>query len=65
MNFAILVDHRVKIKENKKREKYLNLARELKRLWNMKVIVIPLVAGILGIISKYLESGLEELEIGG
>ena len=30
MNFAILVDHRMKIKENKKIGKYLDLARELK-----------------------------------
>ena len=29
--FIILVDHRVKIKENKKIDKYLDLARELKK----------------------------------
>ena len=31
VSFAILVDHRVKIKESKKRDKYLDLARELKK----------------------------------
>ena len=31
MNFAVLVDHQVKLKESKKKEKYLDLARELKK----------------------------------
>ena len=31
MDFAILADHRVKLKESEKRDKYLNLARELKK----------------------------------
>ena len=30
MDFAVPADHRVKIKENKKINKYLDLARELK-----------------------------------
>ena len=29
-------DHRIKLKECEKRDKYLDLARELKKLWNMK-----------------------------
>ena len=32
LNFAFPADHKVKIKENEKREKYLDLARELKNL---------------------------------
>ena len=31
MDFVIPVDHRVKIKENEKREKYLDIARKLKK----------------------------------
>ena len=31
VDFAILADHRVKLKENEKKDKYLNLARELKK----------------------------------
>ena len=46
--FAIPGDHRVKLKESKNSDKYLDLARELKKLWNMKVIVIPIVIGSLG-----------------
>ena len=32
MDFAVLTDHWVKIKENEKRDKYLDLSRELKKL---------------------------------
>ena len=65
MDFAVPADHRAKIKENEKKSKYLNLARELKKLWNMKVTVIPIVIGAFGTISKCLVRRLEELEIGG
>ena len=37
VNFAVLDEHRVKLKECEKRDKYVDLARELKKLWNMKV----------------------------
>ena len=55
--------HGVKIKESKKINKYLDLARELKKPWNMKVTLIPVVVGVLRMIPKGLEKGLEELEI--
>ena len=53
------MNHKVKIKESKKRDKYLDLVRELKMLWNMKVTVIPIVVGALGAIPKGLIKGLE------
>ena len=31
MDFAILADHKVKLKESEKRDKYLDLAREMKK----------------------------------
>ena len=31
MDFTIPVDHRIKLKENEKKDKYLDLARELKK----------------------------------
>ena len=40
-------------------DKYLDLARELKKLWNMKVKVIPIVVGAHGTVPKGLEKGLE------
>ena len=48
VGFILLVNHRMKSKENEKIDKYLDLARELKRLWNMKVTVIPIVVGTFG-----------------
>ena len=53
-----------KKKKSEKRNKYLNIARELRMLWNMKVTVIPFVYGALGTVPIGLERGLEELEIG-
>ena len=40
MDLAVLADHMIKLKESKKRYKYLDLARELKKLCNMKVMMI-------------------------
>ena len=65
MDFAVPVDHRVKLKESEKKDKYLNLARELKKLWYMEVAVIPVVIGALGTVTKGFVQGLEELEIRG
>ena len=65
VDFAVPADHKVELKENKKRDKYLDLACELKKLWNMKVIVIPIVIGALGTVTKGLLLGLEKLEIIG
>ena len=53
MNFAVPADHRVKLKECEKRNKYLNLAWELKKLWIMEVTIIPIVIGALDTITKY------------
>ena len=39
VDFAVPADHWIKLKEC---EKYLNLARELKKLWNMKVTIYQL-----------------------
>ena len=39
----------MKIRQKEKRDKNLDLARELKKkLWNMKVTVIPVIIGMLG-----------------
>ena len=65
MNFAVLADHKVKLIESKKRHKYLDLARELKKLWILKVTVIPIVIGVRGTVTKGLVKGPENLEIRG
>ena len=38
MDFTVPADRSVKIKESEKRDKYLDLARELKKVWNMKMM---------------------------
>ena len=47
MNFTMPTDNWVKVEEGKKLEKYLDLAKELKKLWNMKEKMIPIVVGAL------------------
>ena len=36
VNFAVRADQRIKLKECEKKNKYLNLARELKKLWTLE-----------------------------
>ena len=52
VDFAVPAYHRIKLKECEKRDKYLDLARELKKLWNMKVTIIPIVIGAVGTVTK-------------
>ena len=59
VDIAVPADHRIKLKECKKRDNYLDLARELKKLWNIKVTIIPIVIGALGTVTKGLLKGLE------
>ena len=52
VDFAVQVGHRIKPKECEKKDKYLDLARELKKLWNVKVAIIPILIGALGTVTK-------------
>ena len=47
VDFAVPADPWIKLKESEK-NKYQDLARELEKLWNMKVSVIPIVIGAFG-----------------
>ena len=62
VDFAVPADHRIKLKECEKKYKYLDLARELKKLWNMTV---PIVIGAFGTITNGLLNRLEDLDVGG
>ena len=64
MDFAVPADHKIKLKECEKRDKYLYQARELKKLWNMKVTILSIVTGAFGTITKGLLKALEDLEFG-
>ena len=65
VDFAVPADHRIKLKEYEKKDKYLDLTRELKKLWNMQVTIIPIVIGAFRTVTKGLLKGLEGLEVGG
>ena len=65
VDIAFLADHRMNLKECEKKDKYLDLARESKKLWNMKVTIVPIVIGAFDTITKGLLKGLEDLEVCG
>ena len=65
MDFAVPAEHKVKLKVREKKDRYLDLVRELKKLWNMKVTIIPIVIGALGTVTEGLIKGLKDLEISG
>ena len=49
----------------KRRISISTLLENWKKLWNMKVTIVPIVIGALGTITKGLLRGLEDLEVGG
>ena len=63
VDFAVPADYWAKLKESEKSNKYLDLARELRKLCDMKVTVIPIVIDALGTVTKEWVKGLEEIEI--
>ena len=50
---------------SEKKHKYLDLGRQLKKLWNMKVTIIPIVIGVFSTVTKGSLKELDELEVGG
>ena len=65
VDLAVSAGHKIKLKENEKKDQYLDFARGLKNLWNMKVIFLSIASGALGTVTKGLVKGLEDLEIRG
>ena len=55
VDFAVLAYPSVKLKESEKKNQYLDLNKELKKLCNMKVTIIPIVIDALCIVSKGLK----------
>ena len=63
VDVAIPADHRVKLRESEKKNKYLDLTKELKKkkMWNMKVRIIPFLIGAFGTVTKGLLKGTRGL----
>ena len=63
MDFAILPDHEVWLKESKKRDKLIYFAIALRKLWNMKATIILIVIGTFYTVPTRLVKQLEDLEL--
>ena len=62
LDIAVPGDARVTEKEREKVEKYQDLAREIRKIWNTSVTVIPIIVGALGAVAN-LHEQMEMLEI--
>ena len=60
---AVSGDNRIEEKEKDKIEKYQDLGRELQKIWNVKVKIIPLVVGSLGAVPKQFGNRLKQMGI--
>ena len=58
IDFAVPGDSRIEEKEKDKIEKYQELGRELQKIWNVKMKIIPLVVGSLGAIHRLKQIGI-------
>ena len=65
IDFAVPGDSRIEGKEEDKTEKYQDLGRELQKIWNVKVKIIPLVVGSLGAIPKQFGNRLKQIITAG
>ena len=52
VDFAVPAGHRIKLKECEKKDKYLDLARELKKLLNMKVTIVLIMNDAFSTVTK-------------
>ena len=63
IDFAFPGDSRIEEKAKDKIEKYQELGRELLKIWNVKVKIIPLFVGSLGAIPKQFGNRLKQIGI--
>ena len=63
IDFAVSGDSRTEEKDKDKIEKYQDLGRELQKIWNVKVKIIPLVVGSLVAIPKQFGNRLKQIAI--
>ena len=62
-DFAVPGNSRIEEKDNDKIEKYQGFGRELQKIWNLKVKIIPLAVGSLGAIPKQFGNRLKQIGI--
>jgi hypothetical protein len=50
-------------KGSREETKYKNLCIEIERMWNMKCIIIPVIIGATGMVTKGLKTNLEAIPV--
>ena len=63
IDFSIPYDSKIELNEQEKIEKHQDLRRELKKMWNMKANITPVVTEAMGTIPNKLHKRLEQLGI--
>ena len=63
IDFVVPGDSRIEQKKKDKIEKYQDLGRELQKIWNVEVKIIPLVVRSLGAILKQFGNRLKQIGI--
>jgi hypothetical protein len=58
IDVAIPADRNVMQKEVEKMLKYKSLVIEIQRMWNLKCMIIPVIIGATGILTKSLRNNL-------
>ena len=65
VDFAVSAEHRLKLKEYEKKDKYLDLGRELKKTTEHDGYNHIIVIGAFGTVTKGILKGLDDLEVAG
>ena len=65
MDFAVLADHKIKRKDCEKKDKYLDLARELKKTTEQEGDHYTNRDSYFGTVTKAILKGLDDSEVGG
>ena len=64
VDIAVPGDSRISHKEKEKVEKYQDMKREIKEMWNLRnVVVVLVILGALGSITKKLGEWIKKLDI--
>jgi hypothetical protein len=59
IDVALPADRNVVQKESEKKVKYKSLSIEIQRMWNLKYMIIPVIIGANGVVTRSLRKNLE------